>query len=138
MKGELIRGVMFNAEESGWVEDLDDGTFRVANIPFDGDYNVDDIVRLETFRGRRRIATLVSRSFPFRSSVEYLPSTQETWDRIGKVASDPSKGWKREGGIPGLGMIAHACSPSDVEAALREAGIEATVGISLTPEGWTP
>lgn len=56
--------------ETGWAEDVGEAQYRIANIPFDGDFNIDDVVEVERQKeGPPKAKTLVSRKFNARTAI---------------------------------------------------------------------
>lgn len=72
MSDERFIKVRFEEGETGWAEDLGGGLARIANIPFSGDHNIDDIVKLEPAgEGWLRVKEVVSRRYPVRETIWY-------------------------------------------------------------------
>lgn len=56
--------------ETGWAEDVGESQYRIANIPFDGEFNIDDVVEVERLKeGPPKAKTLVSRKFNARTAI---------------------------------------------------------------------
>ena len=120
----LVAGVVYSPGETGWVEDLGDGTWRVANVPSFSPLNIDDVVTLEEDEdGRQAVKRVISRAFPKKAGIRYSPPTESVYQRL--VQAFERKGWKLEGSAPGFAVLAHDSSGSPCCVA-DDAGLEIT------------
>lgn len=77
-KPDLIR-IFLSDGESGWAEVISKNPprFKIANIPYDGRFNIDDVVTLRRYRGYTFIADrLIERKYPVRTVIWYQKSDQ--------------------------------------------------------------
>lgn len=133
-------GRVYLAEgETGWVEVIGSGRVRVANIPYDGIYNIDDVVEvdvqaMEENPDRVLKGTIKKRPYPVRTIL--------TYDKVSdfkKISAMAKKlGGKMEGamgpskGRPGFLSLA-AKSEKDVLKIVRDLEIPQEV-----ENGWKP
>lgn len=117
--------------ETGWAEDVGESQYRIANIPFDGNFNIDDVVEVELQKqGPAKAKTLVSRKFNARTAI-YIDKDGE----FGQVrALVEEAGGKAEGYIKpsarGQGIVGVALpEESDVIRIVKQIGIK-------QPEHW--
>ena len=68
-KRPMIR-LYLSEGETGWAEDVGEAQYRIANIPFDGEFNIDDIVEIVPEKeGPPKAKKLVSRKFGARTAI---------------------------------------------------------------------
>lgn len=118
------RHVYFAPEETGWVDDLGDGTAEVNNIPYSGPYNLGDIVEIAQRGSAWVLGAIKSVAYPGRTAVNYTPKTTEKFKEVAtalRVAGLGCEGW-----VAGLAGV--ACREAD-----RSDIVEALRGV----EGWT-
>lgn len=108
--GKRMERVVFGSGETGWAENLGDGLWRIANVPFDAPLNADDVVELMARDGRLEVVRVRRRVFPRKSVVRYEPKDERTFRKLDKAFQDA--GWKLEGALPGVAVLAHELWPS--------------------------
>lgn len=135
-----MRRVYLAEGESGWVELLNQsGLVRIANIPYEGRFNIDDVVQsdVEAMREDPRQVlkgTIETRVFPVRTILTY--SRLSDFKKISKMVK--KLGGKMEGAIgpskhsPGFISLA-AKSTADVLKIVRDLEIPQDVD-----KGWEP
>lgn len=125
--------------ETGWAEVVGPGLVRIANIPYDGIYNIDDVVRVDV---EAMVAdpdqvlkgTIEKREFPVRTMLVY-PKVSD-FKKI--IAMVKKLGGKMEGAIgpsrgrPGFISLA-AKSEADVLKIVRDLELP-----QETEKGWLP
>lgn len=131
---------VFLAEgESGWVEVVGPGLVRIANIPLDGIYNIDDVVRVDTevmtgHPNRVLKGTIEERVYPVRTVLLYHKVSD--FKRVDTLVR--KLGGKMEGAIgptrggPGFLSLA-AKSEADVLKIVRDLELP-----QETEKGWKP
>ena len=101
--------VHYGPQETGWAEPLGNGTFRICNIPFQGDFNVDDIVTLRVDNScectRPVVDIVISSVYPHRRVVTYQPSTKKNYKSLWHAVVD-DLGGKCEGFVKGHAGVA--------------------------------
>lgn len=123
--------------ETGWVEIVSPGVVRIANIPYEGDYNIDDIVLVDVdamMADPNQIlqGTIQKRVFPVRTILTY--PTKKDFKKISALVK--KLGGKMEGAIgpsktsPGFLALA-ALSEADVLKIVRDLEIP-------QERGWQP
>lgn len=133
-------GSVYLAEgESGWVEVVGENRVRIANIPYDGRYNIDDVVQVDVQSMRKNPrqvlqGTIEERPYPVRTILMY-PKVSD----FKKISAMVKKlGGKMEGAIgpskgrPGFLSLA-AKSEKDVLKIVRDLEIPQEV-----ENGWKP
>ena len=130
--------VYLSESETGWVEILDRTTVRIANIPYEGNYNIDDVVQVGDTaplrRGPVKILTgpVLMRPFPVRTILAY--PTRDIFPKIS--AALRVVGGKMEGIVapgpdhPGLISMA-AKEESHILRIVKEFDLK-------QEEGWEP
>jgi len=112
--------------ETGWAEDVGESQYRIANIPFDGNFNIDDIVEVENQKqGPPKVKKLISRTFEARTAIFFDKESQYTKIR----ALVQEAGGKAEGYIKpstrGQGIIGVALpTEADVIRIVNQIGIQ--------------
>jgi len=123
--------VRFEEGETGWAEDLGGGLARISNIPFSGDHNIDDIVKLEPAGdGWLRVKEIVSRRYPVRETIWFDQTGQYylmqsvmslLQGRVeGGVSPTPADS-KKKGSQPRPGFMMVACTKHVNPVLLAEA-----------------
>jgi hypothetical protein len=126
-------------DETGWVEVVGPGLVRIANIPYDGIYNIDDVVRLDAeamLDNPNQVlkGTIEERVYPVRTILMY-PKVSD-FKKIGALVK--KLGGKMEGaigprrGVPGFLSLA-AKSEADVLKIVRDLELP-----QETEKGWKP
>lgn len=121
--GEMLSGVVYEDGETGWVEDLGDGTFRIANVPM-APINIDDVVTLVEVDGRPTVDKVVRRVFTKKAGIRLQDTSEKAFRRLARAFR--KKGWKLEGSTPGFALLAHDGSERP-ERVSRGIGVEITV-----------
>src|SRR4029077_9796978 len=117
--------------ETGWAEDVGESQYRIANIPFDGNFNIDDIVEVERQKqGPPKANKLVSRKFNARTAIYIDKEGQYTQIRalveeVGGKAEGYIKPSTRGQGIVGVALPEEA----DVIRVVNQIGVK-------QPEHW--
>lgn len=121
--GEMLSGVVYEPGETGWVEDLGDGTFRISNVPL-APLNMDDVVTLVEVDGRPTVDRVVRRVFTKKAGIRYHAPYEKNYRKLRRAFD--KKGWKLEGGVEGFAQLAHDGSERP-ERVARGIGVEITV-----------
>lgn len=123
--------------ETGWVEKLDPGYVRIANIPYDGEYNIDDVVKVDVeamLRDPNQIlkGTIEKRPFPVRTILLYpkVSDFKKISAMVKKMDGKMEGAIGPRGGNPGFLALA-AKKKSDVLKIVRD--LELSQG-----KGWRP
>jgi hypothetical protein len=123
--GKMVK-IRYAKGETGWAEEMDDGTFRIDNIPLTNRLNIDDLVRCRwNDAGEFVVSRRLRRRYPEKTAIRYEEEEQYRLLREKVLEA----GAKIEGMIgphgakPGLALVAHDYDFNPVEAA-REVGIE--------------
>lgn len=122
-KGDFMRGVVYAPGETGWAEDLGDGTWRIANVPLSSGINIDDVVMLHKDENERHVVgSIVRRNYDKKTTIRYQPPFQDNFKLL--KAAFLRSGWKFEGGRPGVGLLAH-------KGVTDPAAVALTVGLRI-------
>jgi len=102
--------IRFSKGETGWAIKLPNGYYRINNLPFSGDLNIDDIVKCREESNELPIVVkIITEAFPCKSAVAYQTVVQ--FQALCKIARE--RGCKTEGVIGpkddnhGIVIIAH-------------------------------
>jgi hypothetical protein len=104
--------VHYAEQETGWVEPLPDGTFRICNIPLADSLNVDDVVTLTPGNPeccvRPKVDHVISSKYPYKVIVAYRPTAKGDYKGHYKKVSSAvvAIGGKCEGFSPGFAGVA--------------------------------
>lgn len=120
----MIR-LLYGEGESGWAEDLGDGTAKIANVPFGGDLNLHDIVKIVVKDGRKTAGEVISRAFPNRTAFKYAEPHEANYAKLHDACV--AAGWHLEGAVPGFAVCAHPADTNFADLA-KLAGVEVTCG----------
>jgi hypothetical protein len=119
--------------ESGWAELVGPRTVRIANIPFSGELNIDDIVRVRRGpHGMIEPVRVMERVFPVRTTIWYPRADQ--FRQVQELV-------KKAGG-KGEGAVGPSKDrPGAVSVALPAEGIAEEIYEKIRfapPEDWAP
>lgn len=94
--------------ETGWAEDLGNGTYRISNIPLEPGLNIDDIVTLKS--GDPKCCTrpvvdkILSRELRHKLVITYKPGSKKNYTAL--CAAVERAGGKCEGLVSGTAGVA--------------------------------
>jgi len=104
--------------ETGWAEDLGNGTYRIANIPLEPGLNIDDVVTLEpgdpACCTRPTILKVLSRGYRHKLAISYKPSSKKNYVALSAVVK--RVGGKCEGLVVGTAGVA----VKDIDALVKQ------------------
>ena len=122
-RAKMHGGVVYEDGETGWVEDLGDGTFRIANVPMSDRVNMNDVVTIKEKHGRPTVDKVVRRAFTKKSGIEYPKPFAKNYKKLCRALE--GEGWALEGQIEGMALLAHDGRKSP-EVVASEVGVEIT------------
>lgn len=123
--GKMVK-IRFAKDETGWAEDMGNGTYRIDNIPLTERLNIDDIVRCRlNDDGWLVVRRRLKRRYPEKTTVRYERAEQyRLLQRKVQGAGARIEGMIGPGsGRRGFALVAHDYDFDPMEAA-REVGIE--------------
>lgn len=113
--------VRFGPHETGWAIPDASGHWRIANIPFAEQYNLDDLVELTPSRrsGPRRIRRVLERPLPEKTYLYYpdMRAFQRLTAVVGEFGGKCEGFYRPSDGAPGLLAVAHTPALDPVEIA---------------------
>ena len=135
MSENFIR-VRYSECETGWAEDLGDGTVKVANCPMTPELGLGDICSTIDNDGWRTIDKVIKQRYPHRATVWYK---EKDWFLVTSGACSV-KDWGMEGGCApredreGFFTVNYDGEESDLEALMETLGITNEMRIDRSKE----
>ena len=123
--GKMVK-VRYAKGETGWAEEMGNGTYRIDNIPLTDRLNIDDVVRCRRNEaGELVVRRRVKRRYPEKTAIRYEQEEQYGLlrEKVLEAGAKIEGLMGPQGGEPGLALVAHDYDFDPVEAA-REVGIE--------------
>lgn len=70
-ENDKMRRIRFASDETGWAEELGDGTYKVMNIPLERGIGLHDIVTVKTVDGWLVVDEVIKRAYAQKVAVHY-------------------------------------------------------------------